>query len=139
MCMGKLIDLTGQRFGSLTVKAMCCSVTAKKRQAYAVCLCDCGSQQILSSSDLKRRKKAFCKNCHFHGKINTPEYKVWNSIKQRCLNPNNAGFKDYGGRGISVCDRWKSFKLFLSDMGARPSSLHSIERIDNKKGYSPGN
>lgn len=70
-----------------------------------------------------------------------PEYPVWTSMKQRCLNPKDGGYPDYGGRGISVCDRWRnSFDAFLQDMGPRPSAQHSIDRYpDNDGDYEPGN
>jgi hypothetical protein len=68
-----------------------------------------------------------------------PEYSVWNQMRQRCENKNNEKFHIYGGRGIAVCDRWKNFLLFIEDMGRRPPGKFSIERIDNKRGYEPGN
>ncbi len=68
------------------------------------------------------------------------EYYVWKGIKGRCLNTNNKAYKNYGGRGISICDRWiHSFKNFLDDMGLKPSPAHSIDRINNDDGYSPEN
>ena len=70
----------------------------------------------------------------------SPEYSLWEGMKARCLNPNNSGFKYYGARGITVCDRWrKSFQHFISDMGERPSRQHSLDRIDNNGNYEPGN
>lgn len=69
-----------------------------------------------------------------------PEYNVWCKMRDRCSNPNNPDFKNYGARGILVCDRWVSdFEAFLNDMGSRPSPDHTIERKDNDKGYSPDN
>lgn len=69
-----------------------------------------------------------------------PEYGTWNAIKQRCHNPNNPAYANYGGRGIKVCARWRrSFTAFLGDMGPRPADKTSIDRIDNSKGYSPDN
>ena len=67
------------------------------------------------------------------------EYSAWMKMRSRCNNKNNAAYKDYGGRGISVDPRWDSFEAFLADMGQRPSSAHSLDRIDNNKGYSPEN
>jgi hypothetical protein len=65
---------------------------------------------------------------------------VWCAMRYRCLKPTDPGYKNYGGRGISVCNQWaKSFKQFLLDMGPRPSSKHSIERIDNDGNYEPNN
>ena|SRR2546425_6862076 len=70
----------------------------------------------------------------------SPEYQSWHHMKGRCLNPNEDAYARYGGRGITVCDRWlHSFAAFLADMGPRPSSGHTIERLDNSKGYSPDN
>ena len=69
-----------------------------------------------------------------------PEYENWHNMKQRCLNKNFWGYKNYGGRGIGICDRWlKSFSAFYKDMGKRPTPEHSLDRIDNNKGYSPDN
>src|SRR5262245_23331973 len=68
------------------------------------------------------------------------EYGVWIEMRRRCFNPRNKSWHNYGGRGITMCDRWrKSFDAFLTDMGSRPSSRHSIERIDNDGDYEPGN
>ena len=75
-----------------------------------------------------------------HQKSNDPVYKVWSKMKCRCTNPNNPKYKDYGGRGIRVCDRWlDSFEAFAADLGERPSSDHSIERNDVNGPYSPDN
>lgn len=67
------------------------------------------------------------------------EYGAWNSMRSRCLNPKVKTYKNYGGRGIGCCEEWKNFRSFLRDMGLRPSSDHSLERVDNEKGYSPDN
>jgi len=75
-----------------------------------------------------------------HGLTDTPEYRVWTNMKTRCYNSKSIGFKDYGARGIRVCDPWlKSFTAFLRDMGKRPTDRHSIERIDPSGDYSPSN
>lgn len=70
---------------------------------------------------------------------NHPLYVLWNNIFQRCENPDDASYKDYGGRGIHCCKRWYRFENFLADMGDRPSPKHSLDRRDNDKGYEPGN
>lgn len=75
-----------------------------------------------------------------HGGTGTAEYRTWSSMKSRCTNANNPGWDNYGGRGITVCERWlESFPAFLEDMGRRPSERHSIHRVDNDGNYEPGN
>ena len=74
-----------------------------------------------------------------HGKKGTPEYSVWALMRDRCNNPNNKKFDYYGGKGVSVCERWDDFTLFLDDMGHRPSRLHTIDRIDSGGNYDPDN
>lgn len=75
-----------------------------------------------------------------HGLRNSPEYNTWAQMKQRCYNSYHKSYKDYGGRGIIVCESWlKSFMNFYNDMGPRPSNFHSLDRKDNNKGYSPEN
>lgn len=74
---------------------------------------------------------------HGHGHA-TPTYRTWSNMVQRCTNPKNRAYPDYGGRGIKVCLRWRTFANFLADMGVRPEGL-TIERINNDGGYEPGN
>lgn len=75
-----------------------------------------------------------------HGRYGTPEYRAWDAMKQRCTNPRARGYDGYGGRGIAVCDRWTySFENFYADMGDRPTPEHSLDRIDNERGYEPDN
>lgn len=74
-----------------------------------------------------------------HGLTNSAEYRVWASMIQRCQNPKSQRFSSYGGRGISVCERWQKFEGFFADMGVRPSPEFSIDRIDNDEGYSKEN
>ncbi len=69
----------------------------------------------------------------------THEYRCWQCMKARCQNPNDTNFDRYGARGVEVCERWQSFDSFLADMGQAPTSKHTIDRIDNDKGYSPDN
>lgn len=69
-----------------------------------------------------------------------PEFGVWCKMKERCNNPKNKSYKNYGGRGIAVCKQWlNDFAAFFTDMGPRPTSTHTIERVDNEAGYSPSN
>ncbi len=75
-----------------------------------------------------------------HGLSNTPEYKCWQQIKARCLSPKHRAYPDYGGRGITIFEEWANdFQSFLSHVGPRPSDRHSLDRIDNSRGYAPGN
>jgi len=74
-----------------------------------------------------------------HGMSRTPEYRAWKAMKDRCFNPNNKRYSDWGGRAISMCDRWLNLENFLADMGSRPTDKHSLDRIDNDGDYSPKN
>lgn len=74
-----------------------------------------------------------------HGGVATPEYRSWSMMKVRCMNPKSRARQNYGGRGITVCERWFDFANFYADMGPRPSPEHSLDRIDNSKGYELGN
>lgn len=78
---------------------------------------------------------------HGEGRRNhkSAEYRIWASMRQRCADPNHAGYPRYGARGVTVCERWQTFENFLADMGRRPSSDHSIDRIDNNGSYGPSN
>lgn len=77
--------------------------------------------------------------CGRHNKHKTPEYKAWEHMKARCSNPMHPKYKNYGGRGIEVCDRWQDFVKFWIDVGPRPSKEHSLDRINNDGNYEPGN
>lgn len=149
--MTRALDLTGRVFGRLTVISPAPHSPPEKTRWN--CLCVCGNTPVVSTSELqtgdtkscgclareKTREISFKHGCASRGHI-SPEYSVWNGMKSRCYNEKADKYKHYGGRGIAVCDRWKdNFENFLADMGKRPSSKHSIERIDNDKGYSPEN
>lgn len=144
--MSKKIDLTGQRFGWLTVEAEVDSRNGKSRFR---CRCDCGKILETYGQALRRKMTKSC-GCwrkllpsiafRTHGMGNTPEFATWCRIKDRCLNPNSTYYKRYGGRGITVCERWiSSFENFVADMGPRPGSNFSIDRIDYNDNYSPEN
>lgn len=111
------------------------------------CQCDCGQSSVVDGSALRNgntsscgcgRREVSAKTAFKHGGVGSTTYGVWESMKKRCLNPRQKSYKDYGGRGIRVCDRWMSFTHFLTDMGERPSGMW-IDRINNDKGYEPGN
>lgn len=78
-------------------------------------------------------------NLYKHGYSQTPEHKAWRSMMRRCFNPKDKSYPGYGGRGITVCERWRMFENFLADMGMRPSPEMSIDRTENDGPYAPGN
>ena len=135
--MKHTIDLVGETFGRWRV-------IKKMEKPYWFCECQYGVQRRVSEYSLldSRSKSCGClqraehsKRLTKHGLSKSPTYKIWTAIKQRCNNPKDKGFKNYGGRGISVCERWNSFENFIEDMGEIQEGL-SIERKDNNKGYS---
>jgi hypothetical protein len=115
-----------------------------------LCVCRCGGHKYVRIEKLLNGTSKSC-GCYrreartTHGKTATAvrakshEYWIWNSMVQRCTNPNNSGYQNYGGRGITICDTWLRYEGFIADMGERPSDKHSIDRLDNDKGYSPDN
>jgi hypothetical protein len=140
-------DLSGQRFGKLTVISYHSSVIGA---VYYLCVCDCGRIHKAIAANLKRGNTKRCAFCSGKGKVpvrnrthglrQTPEYVAWLNAKSRCYNPRVTHFDSYGGRGIKVCDRWlDSFENFYRDMGPRPSRKHSLDRIDVHGNYSPRN
>lgn len=147
----KSIDVSGQRFGKLTVIKR---IGANKfSESFFSCLCDCGNNINVPLSRLKGgiTKSCGCYKSEIRTKMNithgnsfssgiTDEYRIYNAMLNRCYNKNQKCYKNYGGRGIFVCDRWlNSFQNFLDDMGKRPSKLYSIDRINNELGYSKDN
>jgi hypothetical protein len=109
--------------------------------------CVCGAEKEIQAGNLKSKNSTRCRSCAnkdnqynlLHGMWGTPEYRSWNQLIQRCTNPKNPAYKNYGGRGIEVCDRWlNSFQNFFDDMGERPKGM-CIERKDNDGNYEPKN
>ena len=136
-------DLVGQRFGMLVVlHRSACGVNRRRHKMWD-CLCDCGRTISYVGYRLGKHKRPSC-GCvasrQTHGGTHRREYVVWKGMRVRCTKPWAINYPLYGGRGITICDRWRnSFQAFLDDMGPRPSADHSIERIDNDRGYEPGN
>jgi len=138
-------DISGFRFGMLT--AVKFSVVLNGKRMWD-CSCDCGKYVRVRLTHLMSgattgcgcaKKEASIKRFTTHGFSGKTEYFIWTSMKARCLNKKHTYYKNYGGRGITVCERWlHSFENFLADMGNRPGSL-TIDRIDNNAGYSPEN
>jgi hypothetical protein len=143
-------DLTGRRFGRLTVVSRVVSLS--DRRTRWVCRCECGGETVTSTKHLRRGKARSCgclrreltgKRFTTHGKTSNgvvpSECMTWYGMRARCTNPNHKDFRHYGGRGIQVCERWNSLSAFLTDMGPKPSSKHSIDRIDVNGDYEPIN
>jgi hypothetical protein len=142
-----LKDISGQRFGKLAVIGR--EYRPGERQAHWRVRCDCGGEAVVRGGRLRNGRQRSC-GCdgrervsaasRTHGRTSDSIFTIWSGMRQRTRNPNSGGYENYGGRGVTMCDRWfDSFEAFLSDMGERPSELHSIERIKNDRGYAPGN
>lgn len=136
-----LIDLTGKRFGKLTVVKRASKIGEPVRWE---CLCDCGNTTFVQTHNLKRGRTKSCgcaKYVKKHGLVKTRIYRIWGRMKARCYNPNEKSFKNYGGRGITICDEWlNDFSSFYNwSMQNGYSDSLEIDRINNDLGYSPSN
>lgn len=154
-------NLSGNRYGRLLVKSYA-GIRPRKGESYGrhlwFCQCDCGKKIITTGENLKSGNTTSCgcahsewviKNKTRHGHTrgkHSREYNSHQSMKSRCYNPKNIGYHLYGGRGITVCDRWLTgsgdktgFECFLEDMGVKPTPKHSIDRIDVNGNYDPNN
>lgn len=147
----------GSIFGRLTVVRVLKYQQILKRKSTKIrymCLCSCGKKVIAEGYRLRSGHKRSCgclqrdaatksgKNRRKHGYAGDdrpPEYMTWVRMRRRCQNSESDDYSNYGGRGISVCDRWEIFSNFLEDMGKRPSKHHSIDRINNNGNYTPDN
>ena len=137
-CMGmsKRKDISGQIFNNLTVLKRD-ERDEQKGKSKWICLCTCGKEVSIRAVDLHSSHNKSCGSCGCvfkkHGTYKSAIYGSWGAMIQRCTNPKNSKYKYYGERGITVCDRWKSFENFLEDMGERPPGM-TLDRIDNDKG-----
>ena len=139
----KIIGQIGDHFGRLIVV----SVNGKN----STCMCDCGNEVVSTTRNLLMGNTKSCKclrietstaRVQTHGLLNQfrKENNIWRKMRRRCNNPDDTGYKNYGGRGISVCPQWEEFSQFLIDVGPRPSPQHSLDRYPNNDGnYEPGN
>lgn len=140
--MGKLIDRVGQHFGRLVVLER--AANRGKKTAW-ICECTCGNKTTVTSTSLVAGDTASCGCLALdtrtkHNMSQYPEYRVWLAAKSRCFNIRDRFYSRYGGRGITMDKDWAaSFEIFIRDIGRRPSSQHSLDRIDNDRGYMSDN
>jgi hypothetical protein len=148
-----LIDLTGRQYGRLTVLRR--DGCIGKKVAW-ICQCSCGAEKRTTGDGLNQGRVQSCgcyrRDFHSarprinhrgapikHGRSHDPLYGIWSSMKRRCNSPKHKNFRNYGGRGITVCDRWQnSFAAFFEDMGEQPAGM-TLERRDNNGHYTPDN
>ena len=152
--MAKVRDLKGQVFGRLAVTWR----SDRDGRVWWMCKCTCGNYKLVRSVSLVagdtsscgclRREVLRARNLAnpprlrhgdaVDGKLTT-EYRSWFAMLQRCTNPKAGNFDNYGGRGIKVCKRWRTYDNFLADMGRKPTPAHSLDRRNNERGYYPSN
>ena len=146
-------NLVGQRFEDLLVLRFAGYIRIKNgtRRVWKCC-CRCGRKTLATTNQLTTGGKKSCgcrkraatilrnkqRATHRHTCVNSPTYRSWQAMRQRCLNPNSHSWPDYGGRGIRICERWASFETFLADMGERPAGT-TLSRFADRGDYRPGN
>lgn len=145
---GRAKDATGEKYGKLTVAGAIGRDEHNRLRWLAVC--ECGGECVDQIHNLRRNTSCGChksirmgrlklKHGHFTRRQQTPTYRSWQAMIARCENPENDNFRYYGGRGITICDRWRlNFENFLADMGERPAGK-TIDRRDNDGNYEPSN
>lgn len=148
--MNQVVNRVGERYGRLTVTGFAGFREHEKSARRSVwnCMCDCGKAHSVTAKALVAgvslscgcyQKEQVSKSARTHGRSKTNLYKCWSAMKRRCHNPSDAQYENYGARGIAVCDEWRtSFEAFAAYIGEIPAGL-SIDRINNDKGYEPGN
>ncbi len=144
----RFIDLTGKRFSRWKVLNYF-GQTKHHHDSLWLCRCNCGTTRVVLGNSLRHNTSKSCgcfnreqisRRFKIHGMHGTPEYRSWQSMKNRCYRTSELGYQNYGGRGIKVCRRWlNSFVAFFMDMGPKPSPKHSLDRVDNDGPYCPRN
>jgi hypothetical protein len=147
--MSKTMDLTGHRYGKLTAIRYIGNIKSVGAGCYWECLCDCGKTTVTSRKHLRSGTTTSC-GCNLvergkkgirttHNMRNTRIYNIWSKLKSRCLNPKDKLYKYYGGRGITVCDKWLTFEGFWEDMQEGYSDELTIDRMDVNGNYENPN
>ena len=144
MSLGRAKDITGSRFGMLTVLAF--ATKSRNGTTKWLCACDCGLSKVLFVTALNRgqvscgclARAAASIARKTHGLTKTPTWLSWKAMRTRCANMNASDYPEYGGRGIKVCGAWKDFATFYADMGERPDGK-TLDRENNDGNYEPGN
>jgi len=141
--LGKGKDITGRRYGKLVTLGPVDKTLAG--QVIWLCRCDCGNQNAIRATDLIEGRYESCEVCRnlekslrCGGQREHPLYATWRGMWRRCTDKSNNSYKNYGARGITVCDEWRDFERFIHDMGAKPDG-YTLDRIDNNAGYSREN
>lgn len=148
----RIKELTGSRQKTGRLQAIWPAGRDKKGGVVWLCSCSCGALTVVHATHFLREVIKSC-GCYHRDNLVTrnsrhnasrrgarwPEYAVWAEMIQRCTNPKHKFFRNYGGRGITVCRSWRKFSNFIGDMGRRPSPKLTIERVDNDRGYKPSN
>ena len=148
--MTKVISI-GDVFGELTAVRYDSASESRSGKSSWVCVCTCGNNHVTDAPRLIKGISKMCRPCsdvmsgitrrnEFSSRTHKKEYNAWSMMKNRCNNEEYYLFHRYGGRGIKVCNDWaNSFEVFVKDMGRAPSKEHSLDRVDNDKGYEKGN
>lgn len=141
-----MLKIAGQRYGRLVAIEQ---VALRHGEGWLWAFaCDCGARVVLPGARVRFGNTSSCGCLHreqvaaqarTHGLSHRPEHNAWITMRRRCEDPKVIGYMNYGGRGISVCERWQVFANFIADMGLRPGVGYSVDRIDNDRGYEPGN
>ena len=132
-------------FGRFTVVSKVTNTSKSNRALCYLCRCSCGTEKIIRADNLKSAKTRSCgcirkQELTKHGLSRSTEYNSWHGMKERCYRATHPHYKNYGARGITVCNRWlDSIEAFIQDMGPKPSPIHSLDRIKVNGNYEPGN
>lgn len=142
--------MIGMKFGLLTVRSL--SIERRHGQKVYECVCECGNVSVVLSANLRKGNSTSCgclrqKKCSIrmlglnlrHGETDTKLWKTWKGVVERTTNPASSHYLRYGGAGIGIHPDWLVYENFALDIGKPPTPLHSIDRINNSKGYEPGN